>query len=374
MFFYVILDVFKFPKWFPEKPSHTTIWEVYWLTAAFVLIILFLSIYLLRRWVEKQDADQQSSSPEDSSGAMTRMLLTNYPLFLALGMILILYSFFFTTMFGNPGIDKGGGLRDGVYEYVAHWMKIHDKPRIPGPPWYYLPRLLLYETLGLFTWFLALGIYSFRAIQERIQNVERPSLYWPWRFFLVFYSLFSILVYSKLQEKVPWLLVHQALPLILLAGTFFGDIWEQSRFKVIQVIAGTFFVVLALCSLKSNILLNCYNNDNPKEIMVYTQSDNTVMKIMKEIEDICYKTTEGVNTRISIKGTAQWPFSWYLRNYKNWSISVDKRAPIIIHRQIRRTKYANPVGRKVHRKNLSLSFSLDRGFREFGQGSVPSIK
>ncbi len=337
MFSYVILDVFVAPKRFLNW-SQNARWSTYWVLAMLVLAGLMLLLGLLRRWAIR---DEKAPAPPSEFGPLARTLISNYPLFVSLFIILAVYCFFFTTMFAN-----GDGLRDGVYNYLSHWLKIHDTPRIPGPWWYYMPRLLLYETLGVATWFIALGIYPVWALRDKARGISRPSHYWPLRFFLLFYVPASVAIYCELQEKVTWLLVHQALPMILLAGIFYSDVWERIRSRVVLTIAGTFFVLLALWSLKGNVLVNCYNNDDPKEIMVYTQTDRVVTRIMREIEDICYLTGEGLKTRIVVSGEAQWPFSWYLRNYKNWTITLDKKAAVLVVDESQKTSMQAKLGGK----------------------------
>jgi len=304
----------------------------------FIAVIFGVSVLLFAGWMLRSALERSpgeasrsdSKKPYSVFDVMFKALLTHYAYYVAIFIVLVVYCLLFTTLGGNFGIKSGQGLRDGVYEYVAHWMKIHDKPRIPGPSWYYLPRLLLYETLGVATWFLALVVYLVWAILDADKKTARPKMYWPFRFFLLLYAPLAILIYSRLQEKVPWLLVHQALPLLLLAGVFWGDVWERIRYRAIHVIAGIFFVFFALWSLRANVLLNCYNNDDPKEIMVYTQTNQNVKKILREIEQIGYLTAKEKNLRITVKGDAQWPFSWYLRNYTNWTIMIDPNAPVII--------------------------------------------
>jgi len=336
MFAFVYLDVHER---LPEKHA----WFIWWVPAFVVLAGLMVLLWLLRKRFE-EGQQQAGNAAEDEAGPLGKALLANYPLFVGIAIVVILYCVLFTTLGGNWGIqpgtgpragggyDSGQGLYAGVYDYVRYWLEMHKTPRIPGPPTYYLPRLGLYETLSLLTLGIATIVYLIGGIRDLSKKQERPWLFWPWRFFLLYYSFAALLIYSHLQEKVPWLLVHQALPMILLTGTFFGDVWERASSKALRVIAGVFFVALAVWSLRGNIILNCYNNDNPKEIMVYTQTDRVVKYMLDEIKQTTYLAAQGTGMPIMVKGSAQWPFTWYYRHHgSNFKVYVSRPfAPVII--------------------------------------------
>ncbi|MDV7398497.1 hypothetical protein RZS08_44235, partial [Arthrospira platensis SPKY1] len=97
------------------------------------------------------------------------------------------YTFFFT----NPG--------DAFFPYTAvkYWWGQHTVQRVPGPWFYYLPRLGLYE-------FLALGAAVVWVVRRRRRLQD-------WELFCALWALSATGLYAYLGEKVPWLLVHQVL-------------------------------------------------------------------------------------------------------------------------------------------------------------------
>ncbi len=339
MFSFVYFDV----KGLLPGKHHWLKWVIWWIPAFIVLAVLIALLWLLRKNFEGGE-ERAGRSVEGEVGPVGRALLVNYPVLVGIAIIVILYSVLFSTLGGNFGIkpgqgplpaggyDSGQGLYAGVYDYVRYWMEMHKTPRIPGPRTYYLPRLGLYETLSFLTLGIATIVYFIWGVRDSSGKKDRPWLFWPWRVFLLYYSFAALLIYSHLEEKVPWLLVHQALPLILLAGTFFGDLWERVSSKAVHVFAGIVFVVLAVWSLRGNIILNCYNNDNPKEIMVYTQTDRVVKYILDEIKQTTYLAAQGTGMPIMVKGSAQWPFTWYYRHHgTNFKVYVARPfAPVII--------------------------------------------
>ncbi|MBI1388384.1 MAG: TIGR03663 family protein [bacterium] len=146
------------------------------------------------------------------------------------------------------------------------------------------------------------------------------------RVFFIYWSIWSILIYALLQEKVPWLMVHQALPLILLAGTFMGDVFERLQPGFWRKAAIALIAVFFAYEARTSILLNFYNPDNPRELMVYTQTTHTAKSILKEIREtaaLLGKDYCGPNpTKViaALGGTpgmqySTWPYAWYLRNY-----------------------------------------------------------
>ena len=50
--------------------------------------------------------------------------------------------------------------------------------------------------------------------------------------FLVFWLVASLVAYSFVGEKMPWLMVHMALPAIVLAGYAGGRLIEATRAAV----------------------------------------------------------------------------------------------------------------------------------------------
>jgi uncharacterized protein (TIGR03663 family) len=165
---------------------------------------------------------------------------------------------------------------DAVTPALSYWIGQHEIKRIGGPWWYYAPQLLFYEPLilvpiavvvtsgvlgrypaqrlgrfffwlGAATTVLFLVCLGYELAQSRDLIVRglhvTPSLlplalgfslaalatrWMPGRFmrFAILTSLGCLTIYGWAQEKVPWLLVPQLLPLTLVAGRWFGGLIE----------------------------------------------------------------------------------------------------------------------------------------------------
>ena len=75
---------------------------------------------------------------------------------------------------------------------------------------------MLYEVITIFG---AAGFFHFLKIKR-----ENASFF----FFLCYWAFTSLLLYSYLQEKVPWLVVHIVLPFGILAGAYLGEIFSRN--------------------------------------------------------------------------------------------------------------------------------------------------
>jgi uncharacterized protein (TIGR03663 family) len=212
----------------------------------------------------------------------------------------------------------------------SHWMEMHRIQRLGGPFYFYIPILLLYESPILF--FGIMGLIHF------LRNKKKTAFF----LFLSYWSIASLLLYSYLQEKVPWLVVHILLPFGILAGAYLGELFpqlphkkqlkqtsetenggsessikptlERSHFRVHTLIA----VILALTliiSLVQCISVNFYRSMDPNERMTYTQSSPEIRELMEKIQGF-NKGPETLTLCVLDPNDLYWPLPWYLRDYK----------------------------------------------------------
>jgi uncharacterized protein (TIGR03663 family) len=96
------------------------------------------------------------------------------------------------------------GIGRGVWQGLYYWIQQQQVARGGQPVYYYMLLLPLYEQLVV-VFGLAGAVYS----------LFRPTHF---RFFLVWWFLISMVLYSWAGEKMPWLSIHILLPLVLLAA------------------------------------------------------------------------------------------------------------------------------------------------------------
>ena len=59
--------------------------------------------------------------------------------------------------------------------------------------------------------------------------------------FLAYWAILAFIIYSWAGEKMPWLVLQMALPLLLMGALFLGDIfsaprWNEARWAVLGVL------------------------------------------------------------------------------------------------------------------------------------------
>jgi len=117
------------------------------------------------------------------------------------GGLLLLY----TTFFTNPD-----GIGSGLWQSMGYWVVQQGEAR-GGQPWYY------HFVIGSVYEFLPLVL----AIAGAVYYSRKTDRFGH---FLIYWCLMTILLYSIASEKMPWLLVNIALPLIVLSGKFLGEV------------------------------------------------------------------------------------------------------------------------------------------------------
>jgi uncharacterized protein (TIGR03663 family) len=112
----------------------------------------------------------------------------------------------FTTFFTN--VPRG--IVSGVVGSLGYWLAEHSTGR-GGQPWfYYLLLGALYEFLPLLV-----GTAAILALLRRRAGHGRRARFAA---FLALWGVASLVAYSVAGEKMPWLMVHVAVPFCLLGG------------------------------------------------------------------------------------------------------------------------------------------------------------
>jgi uncharacterized protein (TIGR03663 family) len=158
----------------------------------------------------------------------------------ALAIFGTIYALFFTAFFANPT-----GVVSGATGSLLYWLAQHGVQRGSQPVYYYLVVLAIYEPLVLL-WSIAglimvatmIGRFLLRrrastaaqdGAADRRDNgtagaAHERSLDWSFvmPLALVWWSITTLALYSWAGEKMPWLTIHVALPLVLLGAWAFA--------------------------------------------------------------------------------------------------------------------------------------------------------
>jgi uncharacterized protein (TIGR03663 family) len=181
--------------------------------------------------------------------------------------LFLIYTLLFTTFFTNPL-----GLGTGVFGSISYWLAQQEVQR-GGQPWYYYFLLLpMYEFVPLLFGLVGMAYYLLRGTppaprrepvvprfqaslpgetdleaEQGMDNEEAGShaaeqgLFVA---FLILWALASLFIYSWAGEKMPWLVVHPALPLLVLAAKFTGDILVPVDWREVWRRGGALLAIL----------------------------------------------------------------------------------------------------------------------------------
>jgi uncharacterized protein (TIGR03663 family) len=257
------------------------------------------------------------------------------------------------------------GFGSGIWESLDHWLAQHEAQRANQPEFYYLMFWPTYDYLALAfagpallffalrggprSWLLTaitvvallffFGADSFarsRAIeisQIALLPVAALALFLAVRGtmferFLVFWTAASLVAYSTVGEKMPWLSVHTALPMILLAGYAASRLLSSARggspevarhrtafARTFAIGGGLAALVLAAFSIRTAVMASYDHGDVPREFLFYTQTSPDVPDIVERIDHLAASSGRGHSLRIQVDAEQTWPWAWHLREY-----------------------------------------------------------
>jgi predicted membrane-bound mannosyltransferase/sugar lactone lactonase YvrE len=267
----------------------------------------------------------------------------------------ILFSTFFTAPTGIVG---------GLMGELSYWMTQQDVAR-GGQPLYYYAFLLIpvYEFLPAlgtvaaaliasrkklwqsqsgqpFTRPVSEGISTGMPEDTSIGTSERTPEIPPEMIFvgdkglqpvpvaalLVYWSVSSLALFTYAGEKMPWLTIHIALPMILAAAWAFGWMieavpwgrlaaWGVRNYVRVAVLA--FFGLLALVTARTAFKAAYTNYDYPFEYLVYAHGTPYPKALFNEIEELSLRTTGGTDMVVAYDNNVRYPYWWYMRHYPN---------------------------------------------------------
>jgi predicted membrane-bound mannosyltransferase len=208
---------------------------------------------------------------------------------------------------GFAHIDGAGG---AFWSSLDYWLDQQQVQRGTQPGFYYFMMVPLYEFVALIP--AAAGLWLLR-------RGDRLTALLAWWFAGTFLAL------SLAGEKMPWLTVHLALPLILLAARSIDaaapSIWRGVRGQYgffAATGAAVALVVGALLlggSLKTATAVAFGHPDTPVEPLIYTQTSPDVPLLMAQITALRSETPEPLTVTVDTSSSFSWPWAWYLRDY-----------------------------------------------------------
>ncbi len=328
------------------------------LLGAFVLVLLYreikgkLPVAKRRGLATKVDPERQPLLDTILSMPWTHW-------FFALLVAWIIFLLLFSVMLTNIR----GGIGDGFWQGLYYWLQQQQVARGNQPWYYYLMLIPLYEQVGVV--FGLLGI---------VRCIVQPTRF---RLFLVYWFVGNFVLYSWAAEKMPWLMIHITMPMLILAAIGlepavvtcinfvknlfarysspnehvdlnakdgYAQEFPKARPKI-NIFAtsisflGVIMAVLLLLPTVHNMYEVSYvhASDGPHEMMVYVQTTTDVNTVMSKVDALDQKMYDGKHEmQIGLTSDATWPYAWYLRDYPNVCFDFPtgcpgwKNVPVII--------------------------------------------
>ena len=229
------------------------------------------------------------------------------------------FTILYTTVFTN-----GAGFFTGIVGSLGYWLEQQGVER-GSQPWYYymLVQVPMYEFLPLLGSILA-GYYWIRLkvipdieveaqthssvdsdSDDEIQPQEDTAPVLP---LLGFWVITSILAYTVAGEKMPWLTVHIAYPMILMAAWGLGKLVERIDWDFIKTRNGGLLSALTITVITSvgsaiGMLLGTKRPFMGKEL---TQLNNTNAFILAVLIGV-------ISIVIIIRSLREWKFVQFAR-------------------------------------------------------------
>ena len=251
----------------------------------------------------------------------------------------LLYSTFFT----NPE-----GIVGGLVGALSYWTEQQDVARGGQPLYYYIVLLIpMYEFLSALGTVTAAGIATFGRLWLSQPGLPftRPQLEpspadalvtgagqaaaqpVPVAALLVFWSVSSLAVFTYAGEKMPWLTVHLALPMILSTAWAIG--WAVESISWPKVAAWGFrnyartallvlFGLLAVQTARDAFRAAYINYDYATEYLVYAHAAPLPKELFSQIETLSIRTTGSDSDMVvAYDNQVRYPYWWYMRRFTN---------------------------------------------------------
>ncbi|MBI2906048.1 MAG: TIGR03663 family protein [Chloroflexi bacterium] len=193
-----------------------------------------------------------------------------------------IYIVLYTTFFTNPG-----GLFSGIWNSLDYWLLQQGVKRGGQPFYYYLLMLPIYEFLPL-----AFGIVAWFYYAVKGDVFSR---------FLVYWATASLLAYSYAGEKMPWLTIHVALPTIILAGRFIGELWDRTDWRALKDRGAGYVVLLAPVLFFGLIVLARLWLGGPPTVWTNTVAGIALTVVVAIVASIIWEPV----VRLGLKGSLQ---------------------------------------------------------------------
>jgi predicted membrane-bound mannosyltransferase/DNA-binding beta-propeller fold protein YncE len=125
--------------------------------------------------------------------------------------------------------------------------------------------------------------------------------------------IFAGLSSDQLRDTQSWL-ASLSVMIISMCGLIWlsrQTSWQHTR----QLFAVAFFGLAGILTFRSAWMASFINYDYTTEFLVYAHGAPAVKTVLKQMEDISFQTTNGMDLEFSYDNENAWPGSWYYRHF-----------------------------------------------------------
>ncbi len=296
-------------------------------------LVAFVSVTALPRLrVRKSDADFEWPSLVRSIGAIGYLGWA-----IALGVFAVSWFLFFTVWGKVPGDWATGFTRA-----IEYWDSQQEVNR-GGQPWYYY-----FYALPIYEW-----LFVLLAVVGAWRGLRRPTMM---SVLMVWFAVGSMILYSYAGERMPWLIAHPLLPILILAAMGVQHLW-QYRDRAAMPAVATVLGLALLFTTATSIRASFPNGADSREIL--SQAGQATPHVTAALDRL--ETLDGISMRetgrpaqLFIGTSNAWPYSWYLRDRVGltWfdgctGPPTDGSADVIIVDRTLNCDTNTPIGRSI---------------------------
>jgi len=215
-------------------------------------------------------------------------------------------------------------LQSGWLEAIRHWTDMHNKQRLGGPWFFYIPIFLLYELpifvlavvgivqflyggihpspklMQLKNWIISrnyklttaqLAQTTLSQFREKQKGYSKSDEFFR---FCIYWMLLTMAFYAYIGEKVPWLLIHQLLPMCFVA------VYKLNWQKTAVALVGCIFLVMMTWHV-------AFVPADINEPIVQVQNSEDLRTVMQLID---------ASDHVVVASKDYWPLPWYYRGHR----------------------------------------------------------
>lgn len=264
----------------------------------FALGVAAVCAWLVARRSGTPSADSTPADNQASTDTAAKISAPSAKLLLTAGAVFIVTFILLFSWFGRDWSALTDLLR-AIPNFAARaGGQGHEKPF-----GYYFPLL---DPLFVFFIVAIAGLYA--AICDAVAGVRPASL------LLAIYGIVTLLIYSFIPYKTPWLALNLWLPMVLLCGLGVEGVWQQLKDATARWLGVLAIAALCLVASDATKSLAFDHPADEKNPLAYAHTGEDLLRLPPELRRLTneYHLAQPL---IAVVAADPWPLPWYLRHY-----------------------------------------------------------